>query len=158
MKTTHELRESIFRHLDGIAIVPIASILKEKGITDYLLKVSKISIKELSDQFKINDGYLNVVLRALASQGFLDYEVDNVTNEITISVNDTTSIAFSQFHQYEEVANTLFLTDAFTANVINSHSISILSPLFEKYKKSLQFQPDLNTIAGQIEYQIIKHI
>ncbi|WP_445297830.1 hypothetical protein [Flavobacterium davisii] len=29
MNTT-ELRESIFRHLDGIVILPIASLLKEK--------------------------------------------------------------------------------------------------------------------------------
>ncbi len=156
--TTHELRESIFRHLDGIVMVPIAAILQEKGITDYLLKVSMTTIVTLSNQFKVNDGYLNVAMRALASQGFLDYEVDNVKNEITIAVNDKTAIAFSQFHNYEEVAKTLFLTDVFTANVINSHSISILSSLFEKYKESLRLKPDLETTEGQIQYQITKHI
>ena len=158
MMTTHELRESIFRHLDGIVVVPIAAILKEKGITDYLLKVSTVTISELSNQFNVNDGYLNVALRAFASQGFLDYEVNTIQNEVSIAINDKTVIAFSQFHHYEDVAKTLFLTDAFTANVINSHSISILSPLFKKYKESLQFQPDLTTTLGQIQFQIRKHI
>lgn len=158
MNTTHELREAIFRHLDGIVIVPIAAIIQEKGISNYLLEVSTTTITALANHFKANEGYLNVVLRALASQGFLEYEVDNEKNEISIAVNDRTAIAFSQFHKYEEVAKTLFLTDVFTANVINAHSISILSPLFEKYKESLQIPIEVETTSGQIHKQITKHI
>lgn len=158
MTTTHELRQAIFRHLDGIVTVPIAAILLEKGITNHLLEVSTTTIATLANQFKANEGYLNVALRALASQGFLDYEVDNVKNEITIGINDKTAMAFSQFYKYEEVAKTLFLTDVFTANVINAHSISVLSPLFEKYKESLHTPVDKTTPAGQIHYQILKHI
>jgi hypothetical protein len=153
-----ELRESIFRHLDGIVIVPIASILKEKKITDYLLDVNKMNLKELASKFNANEGYLNVALRALASQGFLEYDVNNEKNEITISTNTISEIAFSQFHLYDDVAKNLFLTDVFTANVVNSHTISILRPLFEKYKDRMGLRPDLTTTIGKIQYQILKHI
>ncbi|WP_136666704.1 class I SAM-dependent methyltransferase [Flavobacterium sp. H122] len=156
--TPTELRESIFRHLDGIVIVPIASILKEKGITSYLLEVHKTNLKELTDKFNANEGYLNVAIRALASQGFLEYEVVNQKNEISIAINDKSEIAFSQFYLYDDVVKTLSLTDAFTANVINSHSISILNPLFEKYKNRFGLQPDTTTVLGQIQHQILKHI
>lgn len=156
--TPTELRESIFRHLDGIVMVPIASALQEKGITDFLLQVKQTNIATISEKFNANSGYLNVVLRALASQGFLDYEVDTVKNEITITVNATSEMAFSQFYLYGDVSKTLFLTDVFTANVINEHSISVLSPLFEKYKNQFGLQADTTTALGQIQYQILKHI
>lgn len=156
--TSTELRESIFRHLDGIVTVPIASILREKGIVDYLLKEKQTTIEDLVEKYKVNDGYLNVVLRALASQGFLDYRIDNKNKEITITINAITEIAFSQFYLYEEVAKSLFLTDVFTANVINEHSISILKPLFDKYKMKFGLEPDLTTTLGQVQYQILKHI
>ena len=153
-----ELRESIFRHLDGIVIVPIASILKEKQITDYLLKVKKITLKELATHYNANPGYLNVALRALASQGFLEYDVNNEQNEVFISINSLSEIAFSQFHLYDDVAKNLFFTDVFTANTINSHSISILRPLFQKYKNKLDLKPDLVSPLGKIQFQILKHI
>lgn len=153
-----ELRESIFRHLDGIVIVPIASILKEKQIINYLVEVKKITLNELASQYKANPGYLNVALRALASQGFLEYDVNNEQNEVIISINSLSEIAFSQFDLYDDVAKNLFLTDVFTANVINSHSISILKPLFEKYKERMSLKPDVTTTLGKIQFQILKHI
>ena len=156
--TAQELRESIFRHLDGIVIVPIASILQEKGITHYLIECKETTLQNVARQFNTNEGYLNVVLRALASQGFLDYEVNNSNGEIVITCNDKTEVAFSQFSLYSDVVKTLFLTDVFTANVINSHTISILNPLFEKYKHRFGLNPDITTELGKIQYQILKHI
>ena len=34
----NKYREELFRHLDGIAIAPVAYLLKEKGILDFILK------------------------------------------------------------------------------------------------------------------------
>lgn len=156
--TPNQLRESIFRHLDGIVIAPIASILVEKKITNYLLKNKQCTIEQMVQEFNCNSGYLAIIIRALASQGFLQYQVDNSTNQISVSINDKTETAFSYFNWYEEFAKTLFLTDAFTSNVVNSHSISILSPLFKKYKAIAESNLDLETPSGQIQYQILKHI
>ncbi|WP_205597626.1 class I SAM-dependent methyltransferase [Flavobacterium columnare] len=157
MNTT-ELRESIFRHLDGIVILPIAALLKEKNITNYIIEKKDITLNQLKKDFNLNEGYLNVGLRALASQGFIDYFVDNVQNEVYIKTNNATELAFSFFYLYEDIAHTLFLTDVFTSNSINEHTISILAPLFEKFQKIDIHSLDLNSEAGKIQYQIIKHL
>ena len=157
MNTT-ELRESIFRHLDGIVMVPIAYILKEKKITDFILEKKRITVHELALAFKCNAGYLNVALRALASQGFLEYTVDNKTSEVTLQINETSEIAFSLFHWYDDIAKALFLTDVFTANTITEHAISILSPLFDKYLLLKEKQNRQTTKETPLTYQIHKHI
>ena len=36
-KELHELRSTLFRHLDGIVIAPTAYALMNRGVTDYLL-------------------------------------------------------------------------------------------------------------------------
>ena len=44
MIPTTKLRESIFRHLDGITIAPVAINLKDKGVLEYLLKEKKTTL------------------------------------------------------------------------------------------------------------------
>ncbi|WP_421497779.1 class I SAM-dependent methyltransferase [Flavobacterium columnare] len=158
MMNTTELRESIFRHLDGIVILPIAALLKEKKITDYIIDKKEVTLDELKNNFNLNEGYLNIALRALASQGFITYFVDNHQNKVSLKINNVTELAFSQFDLYHDIAQTLFLTDVFTSNSINEHTISILAPLFEKLKKINSLPLDLNSEEGKIKHQIIKHL
>src|SRR3954469_3927 len=96
------LRSTIFRHLDGLVIAPIAFSLKKKGVLDFILEKKKTNLAVISAGFNSNEGYLNVALRALASQGFLDYEVDNATDEISVSVNEKSAIAFPLFDLYAD--------------------------------------------------------
>ena len=76
----NKYRGELFRHLDGIAVAPVAYSLKEKGVLDLLLQKDSCQIEELATQFNANEGYLNVGLRMLASQGWLQYKVDNKNN------------------------------------------------------------------------------
>ena len=103
MTDKSQLRSTIFRHLDGLAVAPVAVALKNKGILQYILDHKKVSLASISSNFKSNEGYLNVGLRILASQGFLEYEIDNKTQIITIAVNEKTETAFSLFHLYDDV-------------------------------------------------------
>ena len=64
------LRSQLFRHLDGIVMGPTAYVLKENGITDYLLSVKSVSVSNIAKKFNANEGYLNVALRTLCSQGW----------------------------------------------------------------------------------------
>lgn len=68
-----ELRSSIFRHLDGIVTAPVIHSLQKKEIIDFILNSKKITLKEISEKIESNEGYLNVALRIMASQGFIDY-------------------------------------------------------------------------------------
>ena len=90
-----ELRSILFRHLDGIVTVPTAYSLHNKGVLDYIMQHQKASLKELTEKFNANEGYLNVALRVLASQGWLVQNIDNQNDEITFTVTDKSDIAFS---------------------------------------------------------------
>ena len=69
MKTKSELRGILFRHLDGIVTIPSAYSLYKNGVLDYIMQQQKVSLHELTIKFNANEGYLNVALRVLASQG-----------------------------------------------------------------------------------------
>ena len=69
------LRSILFRHLDGIAVCPTVCALHEGGISEYILKHPHFSLQTLSKEFETNAGYLNVALRLLTSQGWMQREI-----------------------------------------------------------------------------------
>lgn len=149
-----KLRESIFRHLDGIVTAPVISALSKKNILDFINENQTLELSEINEKFNSNEGYLNVALRVLASQGFLDYHLDNETDDVKISVNSKTNEAFSHQNIYCDLAE--FLADP---NVINSKELTEelckkWISIFEKYKSFLMENEDGNSL----KYQIQKHI
>ena len=100
MMKRNQLREAIFRHLDGLVVVPVAYSLFKKGILAHLLKEKTSTLAQLTNEFQANEGYLNVALRVLASQGFLKYEVDNKLVSVMISI--LPNIEFFFFFQAED--------------------------------------------------------
>ena len=101
------LRATIFRHLDGIATAPTAYTLLERGILEHLLEHKVADVTELASTFKANEGYLNVALRILASQGWLEAELDNANNKVKYSVNAKSATAFELCRLYKDVVTLL---------------------------------------------------
>jgi SAM-dependent methyltransferase len=153
-----QLRSSIFRHLDGLAVAPVAIALKKNGVLELILSKKQIQLAELTIAFIANEGYLNVGLRILASQGFLDYEVDNRTQEITISVNEKTETAFSLFHLYEDVVELLHFSTQFHPRLFEDAPFEKLNLIFEKYKKNYGIKPSEDNLTKSIQEQILKHV
>lgn len=153
-----DLRQEIFLHLDGLVTAPTAYHFKQKGILDFLLEKKKTNLKEIVDSFKANEGYLNVGLRVLASQGFLNYSIDNQNDSIEVSVNNKSEFAFSNFHIYEGVVKMLEETDFFTSVHIESTHIQKITSLFEKYKRNFDISFSNNDDEIKIQQQILKHI
>ena len=89
-----QLRGTIFSHLDGIATSTTAYALHKKGVLNYLLEHKKVSLNELATTFNANDGYLNVALRVLCSQGWLVQHLNNVKDTISYEVNENSQTAF----------------------------------------------------------------
>lgn len=158
MTDKSQLRSTIFRHLDGLAVAPVAVALKNKGILQYILEHKKVSLASISSNFKSNEGYLNVGLRILGSQGFLDYAVDNASQEIEISVNSKSQTAFSLFYLYEDVVELLQFSSQFHPRVFEDEPFEKLNQIFEKYKFNygINFSEDQET--NEIQKQILKHI
>jgi len=153
-----ELRGKLFRHLDGIVTCPAAHELHEKGITSYLLKKKSIDLHEISIKFKANKGYLNVALRTLASQGWLEYKVVNETNTVSISINSLSEIAFNYFHLYKEAALLLKLSEKFSARKFEVAPFLKLERLFENFKTNFGVEIPTDKIEAEILQQIITHV
>ena len=151
-----ELRANIFRHLDGIATATSAYSLHKKDVLQYLLKHDNSSLSQLTKLFKANEGYLNVALRVLCSQGWLDQHLDNKTNTISYSTNEHSNIAFNLVYLYEDVVNLLKYSDRFAKEkVISTDAFIALERIFKKFENN--YGLDISN-ENSVEYQIIKHI
>jgi len=148
-----QLRGSIFRHLDGLATATTAYSLHKKGVLDYLLKNKKVSLTEIVSVFKANEGYLNVALRILCSQGWLIQHIDNRSDSISYEINKNSQEAFKLVPLYEDAVKLLNYSVTFPEERIGSDAFIALERIFKKFEKSFGLTD--NTV---IEQQILKHI
>ena len=102
-----KLRSILFRHLDGIAIIPTVHGLNEIGIIDFIKEHHDFSFTDLQSNFKTNDGYLNVALRLLASQGWLNRNIMIDGQEIDFSLTKKGKAMLEFSNEYSACANHL---------------------------------------------------
>ncbi|GHC49750.1 class I SAM-dependent methyltransferase [Ulvibacter litoralis] len=153
-----EYRSELFRHLDGIGVAPVAYALKEKGVLDFILTEESTTLSHISETFTTNEGYLNVGLRMLASQGWLLHEIDSDTDVVTITTNERSAIAFSMIDRYTDVVNFMKVSEEFHPRHFEMEQFTILNKILNKYKNN-EFAPTSETPeVRDIEYQIEKHI
>ncbi|AUP77499.1 class I SAM-dependent methyltransferase [Flavivirga eckloniae] len=150
-----QFRSTIFRHLDGIATATTAFSLHKNGVLQYLLDHKKSSVENLATAFKANEGYLNVGLRVLASQGWLNMSINNADNTVQYETNNTSEKAFSLVPLYADAVNLLNYSVKFPDERIGPDAFSALEKIFKKYKQNFGF----STVSeGSIEHQVLKHI
>jgi SAM-dependent methyltransferase len=152
------LRGKLFRHLDGIVITPSAYSLKKNGITDYLLLHKKTDLATLVAKFKANEGYLNVALRGLCSQGWLNQHVDNEKNTIAFEINDRSEIAFKHFFLYEEAAALLNLSVNYRPKKFMMGPFLKLESIYKKLKINFGIELSDDKLNRTIQEQILTHI
>ncbi|WP_395093914.1 class I SAM-dependent methyltransferase [Vaginella massiliensis] len=152
-----ELREQIFRHLDGVVVAPVIAALAKKGILHRLVTSKECELSKLANDFQANEGYLNVALRVLASQNFLDHRVDNFSNTVTVSITKYSDRAFGQLEIYQDLAN--FLAQDTVCNSIetNEEFCNSWIELYNKYKTYL-IDPLADVADKKFHHQICKHI
>ncbi len=153
-----ELRSILFRHLDGLVTAPVAFSLKKRGVIDYISEKRKVNLAELTSVFKANEGYLNVALRILCSQGFLKYEIDNHLDEIHFSLTEKSQFAFPLFSLYEDVVSLLHHSQKFHSHSLEDLSFEQMIPVFEKFKNNYNLIFSENPSELEIQQQILKHI
>ncbi len=148
------LRSTIFRHLDGIVTTPVIAVLSEKNILNYILEHKELKLSEIAQQFSANEGYLNVALRILASQNFLDYLIDNSKDLIQISTNQNTESAFSLQNIYKDLSIFLFDNELIKSKEITEDLCKKWIHLFDKYKSILFDENE----EDSLQHQLKKHI
>jgi len=158
MKSKSELRAILFKHLDGIVTAPAAYSLHKKGVLDFLLENKTATLNQLVEKFNANDGYLNVGLRVLASQGWLVQDVDNQKDEISYSITKYSELAFSLFPLYKDVFELMQFSEKFHPRKFETEPFEVLSTIFKKYKSNygIVFSDDAETRA--IQAQVLYHI
>lgn len=155
-KEKNGYREELFRHLDGIATAPVAWALWEKGLLDFLLKYRKTTLTALSKEFDTNEGYLNVALRMLASQGWLDYDVASEENEVYIETNSISAAAFETVKHYEDAVHFMKVSEEFHPRHFAAEQFAVLNRVLNKYKEGHYGDSRLQT--ADVDYQVKKHI
>ena len=154
-KDKEHLRSIIFRHLDGIAVATTAFALHKKDVLKYLIENQKASLSDITKTFNANEGYLNVALRILCSQGWLDRTLDNKTDEVLYSINENSSKAFSLIPLYEDAINLIAYSIKFPDERIGPDAFSVLEKIFKKYENHFGLG---DVKENSIEHQVLMHI
>lgn len=152
------LRATIFRHLDGIATAPTAYTLLERGVLDHLLDCKSADVTELASRYRANEGYLNVALRILSSQGWLNAEVDHANNRVKYSVNAQSATAFELCRLYKDVVTLLRFSGQFHRRKFERAPFSVLESIFRKYQENYGIDFSEDSATRLIQNQVLKHI
>ncbi|MCB9232532.1 MAG: class I SAM-dependent methyltransferase [Bacteroidia bacterium] len=152
------LRSDLFRHLDGIGVAPTAYALHQQGVTDFLLEQKQVDLGSLATRFKANEGYLNVALRILCSQGWLTQSVDNEGNTVTFSTHALSTFAFSHFHLYQDVVDLLKYSEQFHPRKFEVQPFLKLERIVNRYRENYRLNFSENPTEKAIQQQILKHI
>jgi len=153
-----EYRSDLFRHLDGLVTAPTAYVLYEKGVLEDILSQKKVVLSELTEKYKANEGYLNVALRILCSQGWLTYDLDHSDNHVTYSVNSKSEFAFGLCELYKDVVLLLRKSANYHPRIFNKEIFLDLETIFRKYEKNYDLEFSENSEELEIQKQILKHL
>lgn len=150
------LRQELFRHLDGLVVASIAHCMANHKITEYLLENTPVSLSQITQTFKANEGYLNVGMRVIAAQGWIDYSVHN--GEVTIACNEQSKIAFDNFYLYKDTVELLQYSGQFHPRKFEVKPFQMLERLFKKYENQFGLDFSEGEAVANIQKQILKHI
>lgn len=146
-----EYRSTLFRHLDGIATATTAFALHKKGVLNYILEKKKVSLSEITKQYQANDGYLNVSLRILCSQGWLKQQIDK--EDVYFETNSNSKTAFELAPLFKDAVSLLNYSVKFPEERIGADAFIALSKIFKQFESNFGLT-EINTL----EKQVLKHI
>ena len=147
-----KLRSILFRHLDGIAIIPTVHALNEIGIINFIKEHHVFRFTDLQSNFKTNGGYLNVALRLLASQGWLNRKIllDGEEIDFTLTKKGMTMLEFAakysscanHLHDLMIIEKHLFKSDKTlnSENLLNAFDHFTMSIKDEKEENSMEWE------------------
>ena len=152
----NKLRADLFRQLDGLVTAPTAYALLEIGVLAFLSNKKQVNLSELSSAFAANEGYLNVAIRVLAAQGWLEYEITK--EEIKISTNPKSAFAFELIPLYKDVVDLLQFSEKFHNRKFEKAPFLLLESIFKKYQQNYGISWAKGELQRSVQQQILKHI
>lgn len=148
-----EIRKRIFLHLDGWALIPTVYNLNKLNVLHLFLDSPTRTLHEINSITQTNEGYLNVALRLLASQGYINRTVDNELDQIILELTELGRQAFELADHYDTFYK-LMKSLAIRPRTIISEKANI-EALEEAWKKLKHFQNHQN---GEISTRMTYHM
>lgn len=152
------LRTDLFKYLDGLVVAPVAYVLYKNKVLAHLLKVKKVNVFALAKIFKASEGYLNVALRTLASQGWLEQHLDNAENNIEYSINNKSKAAFDHAWLYKEVYDLLQLSGKYHHRLFQKEPFEAWLKICKHFKENYKVEFSKSDETKEVQEQILKHI
>ncbi len=97
-------RSTLFTHQDGVALGMILCALDARGALDRMLELDWFRAGELAESVGAAPGYLNIALRCLASQGYLDARGLWGSPDLRLGWTDRGRLVAPAFPSYVRVA------------------------------------------------------
>ncbi|WP_299679333.1 class I SAM-dependent methyltransferase [uncultured Dokdonia sp.] len=151
-------RSDLFRHLDGIVTAPVGYELYKKGITKQLLNEESCLLSDLVKTYHANEGYLNVALRVLCSQGWLQQSILENGKDVLYRKTLASKTAFGLFHLYEDVVNLQKFSAKFHDRKFEAAPFQMLKQIFNSFKENYGLAIAADETVAKIQHQVLKHI
>ncbi len=100
-------RRTLFLHQDGVMLTATLSSLRERKVMDHLLGARSLTVRDLARHSRANAAYLHVVLRCLASQGWLTRHGRPGTEDLRYALTEWGARASAVFPLYEQAGDFL---------------------------------------------------
>jgi len=143
------LRGELFRHLDGISITSTIAILHKNNVVQFILDHKSFTIEDIFNQFPSNHGYMNVALRLLSSQGWLQRSIDERDDIIEYSLTDNGESILNYSHVYTDLFEYMSDLTAYRYKLLSTHTTNMadnytqlsqkISAYFEDVPEQIQF-------------------
>ncbi len=154
------LRGIIFRHLDGFSIAASSLSLKEGGILSLLEKKKKVSLKEIRNLTNSNEGYLNVAMRILCSQGWLVQNIGN-NDQIEFMLTEKGQAAFQLVDLYREVVSFIPVLIDFEKHLFGQFKkddAEKLKSILNQHKQNWGLEKSNDKFTNKVQDEILTHI
>lgn len=149
-------RSRLFRHLDGIVVAPSAYELYDRGVFELIIARKSIALNVLSEELNANDGYLNVALHCMASQGWIDLSLDSDSDNPVYAANAKTSEVLKYLPLYRDVTNLLKYSENFHKRKFERQPFEFWLAISRQYIKNFELSEE--DLKSDIVKQILAHI
>jgi len=158
MRSKSDLRGTIFRHLDGIVTAPTAFSLHKHGVLDFIQEKGEVDLTTIAQAFKANEGYLNVALRVLCSQGWLEMDRNAEKESIVFRVNDSSDAAFKHIPLYADVVDLMNFSGSFHPRKFEREPYRKWEVVLQKFRANFGITLSDDERTLDIQQQILMHI
>lgn len=152
-----DLRGRLFRHLDGLVTAPTAFLLYSKGILDQINDRGTVLLSHISEKYQANEGYLNVALRLMCSQGWLYQKLDNAKDTVRYSMTERGKVSFEYIPLYQDAVELLKLTEHYHHRKFEKEPFLKLEQVFDKYVEASAAKAK-DGIIEEVRQQVLAHI